>query len=182
MKNILYFIVFCTLVSFISIPKDKRLSKIDGIYYKFFSTDIKSNELELSILFLKNNFTYSYFNFLYGDGHIFNCSNEDTFNGIWEFVSNNEIKLTNNYWLQNDTIYWIGSIMPSVKNMFLNKSMFAQDKNMSLCFSEDKGTAFYFKKYELLNRKEKKFIKKIHTILLNNNFSVPSDIRAVNLY
>ncbi|MFZ4400553.1 MAG: hypothetical protein ACOYO1_11000 [Bacteroidales bacterium] len=133
------------------------MNNIEGTYYFIKYTDSTINNIEISILILKNDFTYTYSDFKYQDEKKINCLNDDTASGIWKFISKNEIELTNFYYFESDTNYWLGNIMPYSRNMFINHSMHIHKPN-TLSFSNDANPQYFFKKIELFSRREKKLI------------------------
>lgn len=147
---------FIILTSLITYTKTKLLNNIEGTYHFIKYTDSTNINVEISILILKNDYTYSYSDYKYQDEEN-NSLNNDTASGIWKFIEKNEIELTNFYYFESDTNYWLGNIMPYSRNMFINHSMYIHKPN-TLSFSSDANPKYFFKKIELFCRREKKII------------------------
>jgi hypothetical protein len=178
MKFFYYFIILLILTS-CAVSKKRSVKSIEGIYYFFFTEDL-SKDTELSILLLKTDSTFSYLNFWHKNDKIVISSNDEAILGKWSAVSNNEIVLTSNYYLQNDTAYWAAQMISSKKNLFAGTKLYSRNNNQLLCYRSDEETHFCYEKYILLKQKEKKFIRKIHALLINNELRVPVEIKAID--
>lgn len=178
MKKILYFTILIALTSCV-VSQKRSMKSVEGIYYYFFTEDLSKN-MELSILLLKADSAFSYFNFWHKNDKIIISSNDEAILGKWSAVSNNEIVLTSNYYLQNDTACWAAQLASSKKHLFAATSLYNKNNNHLLCYRSDLETHFCYKKYHILKRKEKKMIRKIHSLLLSNELSVPTEIKTFN--